>query len=285
MQFTIEGHAVFGATGGRAHEAGRPLAVFVHGAGLDHSVWALQSRWLAFHGWNVLALDLPDHGRSEGPALPSIGAMATWLAAVIAAAEPQAAESNAAEPQMPAALIGHSMGSLIALETAAQFPGRVRSLVLIGTAAAMPVHPDLLAAAAANEHAAIDMVNLWGYGHAASLGGSRAPGVWMVGAGERLLEKALPGVLHNDLAACNAYREGLAAAVQVAAPTLLICGERDQMTPLRSGRALAARIPGAKLLALEGAGHMLMAERPYELIDALAEHLAVARTRAALTGY
>ena len=273
MQFTIEGRPVFGATGGRAHEAGRPLAVFVHGAGLDHSVWALQSRWLAFHGWNVLALDLPGHGLSAGPPLPSIGAMAAWLAAVIDAAEPQT------EPHPFAALIGHSMGSLVALEAAAQFSNCVRSLVLIGTAAAMPVHPDLLAAAAANDHAAIDMVNLWGYGFAATLGGSRAPGVWMVGAGERLLERAMPGVLHNDLAACDAYRDGPAAAAEVKTPTLLISGERDQMTPLKSARALAARISGAKLLALPGAGHMLMAERPYEIVDALAGHLAVERTR------
>jgi pimeloyl-ACP methyl ester carboxylesterase len=278
MQFMIEGRPVFGATGGRAHEVGRPLAIFVHGAALDHSVWALQSRWLAFHGWNVLALDLPGHGLSAGPPLPSIGAMAAWLAAVIAAAAGQAAD-----PQPTAALIGHSMGSLAALETAAQFSDRVRSLVLIGTAAAMPVHPDLLAAAAANDHAAIDMVNLWGYGFAATLGGSRAPGVWMLGAGERLLEKAMPGVLHNDLAACNAYREALAAAAKVAAPALLISGERDQMTPLKSARALAAKISGAKLLALPAAGHMLMAERPYEIVDALAEHLAVERTRAAVS--
>ena len=273
MRLIIDGKDVFGATGGRAHEAGRPLALFVHGAGLDHTVWALQSRWLAFHRWNVLALDLPGHGRSQGPPLPSLAAMAAWLAAAIAAAAPEQ------EPSMKAALIGHSMGSLIALEAAARFPERVRSLVLIGTAAAMPVHPELLAAAAADDHSAIDMVNLWGYGYRAGLGGSRAPGVWMAGAGERILERAPPGVLHNDLAACNAYREGLAAAAKLAAPTLLICGERDQMTPLKSARALAAAIPGAVLLALAGSGHMLPAERPDEVLDAIAKHLAVDRRR------
>jgi pimeloyl-ACP methyl ester carboxylesterase len=270
VQFTIEGHSVFGATGGRAHESGRPLALFVHGAGLDHTVWALQSRWLAFHGWNVLALDLPGHGRSEGPPLPSINAMARWLASVIVSTEPKTA-----------ALIGHSMGSLVALETASSFPERVTSMTLIGTAAAMPVHPDLLTAAAANDHAAIDMVNLWGYGYAAGLGGSHAPGVWMVGAGERVLEKAKPGVLYNDLAACSSYRDGIAAAARVAAPTLLICGERDQMTPLKTGRALAATIPHAAIMALPGAGHMLMAERPYDVQGAIAKHLAVDRSRVA----
>jgi pimeloyl-ACP methyl ester carboxylesterase len=271
MQFTIDGHAVVGATGGREHKASRPLALFVHGAGLDHTVWALQSRWLAFHGWNVLALDLPGHGRSQGPPLPTVAAMAAWIAAVIEAAGSKSA-----------ALIGHSMGSLIALETAARFAERVQSIVLVAPAAAMPVHPDLLAAAAVNDHAAIDMVNRWGHGHAAGIGGSRAPGVWMVGTTERILEKAAPGVLHNDLKACNAYREGLAAAAQVAAPALLVCGERDQMTPLKGGRALAASIPGATIVALKGAGHMLLAERPYEVQGAIARHLAVNPARGGL---
>lgn len=270
MQFTIDGHSVFGASGGRAHEPGRPLALFVHGAGLDHTVWALQSRWLAFHGWNVLALDLPDHGRSAGQPLPSIGAMAAWLAKMIVAAE-----SNSAT------LIGHSMGALIALETAACYPELVTSLVLISAAPAMPVHPDLLTAAAANDHDAIDMVNLWGYGYAAGLGGSPAPGMWLCGIGERVLEKAQPGVLHNDLAACGAYLNGAAAAARVAAPTLLICGERDQMTPLRNGRQLAQAIPQSTLVTVPGAGHMLLAERPYEVQGALAQHLAVNRSRVA----
>ncbi len=268
MRFIIGGHAVYAATGGRSHEAGRALAVLVHGVGLDHSVWALQSRWLAYHGYNVMAVDLPGHGHSEGPPLPSIGALADWLAEVAAHAE-------------RAVLIGHSMGSLIALETAATHPDRVQSLVLIATAASMPVHPDLLAAAASNNHAAIDMVNLWGHGHAAGLGGSRVPGLWMVGAGERVLEAARPGVLHADLAACAAYTRGVDAAARVVAPTLLICGEKDQMTPLKSGRALAAAIAGATLVTLPGAGHMLMAERPHEMQAALAKHLAIDPARPA----
>ena len=216
-------------------------------------------------GWNVLAVDLPGHGRSAGPVLASIGALSDWLLALM----------NAAAIER-AVLIGHSMGSLIVLETAARAPERTLQLVLIGSAAAMPVHPDLLTAARENRHEAIDMVNLWGYGPRAGLGGSAAPGIWMTGAGERILERARPGVLYADLAACNAYGTLLEAARKVRAPTLLISGERDQMTPLKSALKLAAAIPGARLQRLAAAGHMLMAERPDELLAAFKSELLAA---------
>ena len=145
-----------------------PTIVLLHGAGFDHTSWALHSRWFAHHGYGVLAPDLPGHGRSSGAPLPTIADMADWTAALLDAA-------GAAK----ARLIGHSMGSLIALETAARHPAKVSALGLIGTAATMTVGPDLLKAAEANDHAAIDMVSIWGLGYQAELGGSLAPGLWM----------------------------------------------------------------------------------------------------------
>lgn len=197
MRLELDHRQVFAATGGRAHEPKQTLILFLHGAGMDHSVWALQSRWFAYHGANVLAVDLPGHGGSAGPALTDIGALADWTARLIGAV-------GAAR----AALVGHSMGALIALETAARHPELVAGMALIGAAAKMPVHPDLIAAAKENSHVAIDMVSLWGLGASAALGGNNAPGLWMLGGTERLLEKAAPGVLHADLAACNAYQTG-----------------------------------------------------------------------------
>ena len=267
MHFSVAGHQTFAATGGRGHVPGQPWVVFVHGAGMDHTVWAQQSRWFGFHGWNVLAIDLPGHGRSAGDLLPTIGAMAEWLVALLDTFQIESAS-----------FVGHSMGSLAVLEAAASHAGRVQRVVLIGSAPAMPVHPDLLAAAAANDHGAIDMVNLWGFGYHASIGGSPAPGFWMVGVGERTLERARPGVLHNDLAACHAYRDGLTSAARVRAPTLIVSGEKDQMTPLKSARGLAAALPGAQLQVLDGAGHMLMAERPDAVREALRAHLGAAAT-------
>jgi pimeloyl-ACP methyl ester carboxylesterase len=258
MLLNVNGTEIFAATGGRDFDPSLPAIVLLHGAGFDHTSWALHTRWFAHHGFAVLAPDLPGHGRSSGKPLPTIAEMADWTAALI-----QAAGATRAR------LIGHSMGSLIALETAARHPAKVSGLSLIGTAATMTVGPDLLRAAEANDQAAIDMVSIWGLGFQAELGGSLAPGLWMHSGAQRVLEQCRPGVLYNDLAACNAYQGALAAAATITVPATLILGERDMMTPAKAGKALAAAIPHAKTIVLPGAGHMMMAERPDELLAAL----------------
>src|SRR5712675_1751084 len=258
MQLSVNGADVFVATGGRPFDPALPTVVMLHGAGFDHSTWALHSRWFAHHGYSVLAPDLPAHGRSSGAPLPTIADMADWTAALLDAAGAPRAK-----------LIGHSMGSLIALETAARHPAKVAGLSLIGTAAAMTVGPELLKAAEANDPAAIDMVTIWGLGFAAELGGSLAPGLWMHRGAQRVLEQCRPGVLFNDLSACNAYQNALAAAAQVTVPATLILGERDMMTPARAGKMLAAALPNSHTVVLHGAGHMMMVERPDELLAAL----------------
>lgn len=258
MKLSVNGTDVFAATGGRDFDKSLPAVVFIHGAGFDHSTWALHTRWFAHHGYAVLAPNLPGHGRSSGPSLGSIAEMADWTAALLDAAG--AAKAH---------LVGHSMGSLISLETAARHPDRVSALSLIGTAATMMVGPDLLKAAEANDQDALDMVSIWGLGFNAELGGSLAPGLWMHGGAQAVLKACEPGVLFRDLSACNAYANALAAAASVKVPTTLILGERDMMTPLKAGKALAAAIPHAKTVVVPGAGHMIMAERPDALLAAL----------------
>jgi pimeloyl-ACP methyl ester carboxylesterase len=258
MQLSVNGVDTFIATGGREFDSSQPTIVLLHGAGLDHTTWALHSRWFAHHGYGVLAPDLPGHGRSAGAPLPAIADMADWTAGLLDAA-------GAAN----ARLVGHSMGSLIALETAARHPAKVSALGLIGTAATMTVGPELLNAAEANDHGAVDMVSIWGLGYQAELGGSLAPGLWMHGGAQRVLEQGRPGVLFNDLSACNAYRNALAAAARITVPTTLVLGERDMMTPAKAGQALAAALPNSRTVVLRGAGHMMMAERPDELLAAL----------------
>jgi pimeloyl-ACP methyl ester carboxylesterase len=258
MQLTVQGKKVFASTGGRDFDPALPAIVFLHGAGFDRSVWALLARAFTSHGFGVLAPDLPGHGRSAGPALSSIRPLADWTAALIDAAGVHAAR-----------LIGHSMGSLVALEVAARHPEKVTALALIATAAPIAVSEELLNAAKADDAAAIDMISLWGEGYRATIGGSDVPGLWMLGGAERTLERAQPGVLFADLSACNGYRDALAAAAKVAVPSVAILGSRDLMTPAKSGKAVAAAIPACRLTVLDGAGHMLMSERPNDVLAAL----------------
>jgi pimeloyl-ACP methyl ester carboxylesterase len=258
MNLQVDGKQAFVATGGREFDASLPAVVLIHGAGFDHTAWALHSRWFAHNGFSVLVPDMPGHGRSAGAALSSIAGMADWTAALLKAA----GASNAH-------LIGHSMGSLIALETAARHPDKVSALSLIGTAATMTVGPDLLKAAEANDPVAIDMVSIWGLGFSAELGGSLAPGLWMHGGAQRTLQHCAPGVLFSDLSACNAYADALTSATKVKVPTKVILGERDMMTPPKAGKALAAALANARTVVLGGAGHMMMTERPDELLAAI----------------
>src|SRR6201987_5081456 len=188
MNLSVNGRQVFIAAGGREFDVSPPAVVLIHGAGVHHSTWALHIRWFAHHGFAVLAPDLPGHGHSQGPALKTIAEMADWTAALLDAAGGSRGH-----------LIGDSMGSLIALETAARHPAKVSALGLIGTAATITVGPDLLKAAEANHHDAIDMVSIWGLGFDAEIGGSLAPGMWMHGSAQRVLQHCAPGVLFSDL--------------------------------------------------------------------------------------
>ncbi len=258
MKIEVGGDTAFAATGGRPFDPDQPSILFIHGAGMDHTVWALQTRYFAYRNRNVLAVDLPGHGLSGGRPLTSIGAMADWVVALLDALKIE-----------KAGLAGHSMGSLVALDAAARHGGRVDRLALLGTCVPMPVADPLLNAAKADDHAAIDMITLWGHASDSHIGGNRAPGLWITGEGMRLLERAKPGVLYADLNACNDYTTGLEAAAKVGCPVLLILGERDAMTPMRAAKALEDAFDGAMTSIIDGTGHMMMVERPDETLDAL----------------
>jgi pimeloyl-ACP methyl ester carboxylesterase len=258
MELSIAGQRVHAGTGGRAFDPDIPLVVFLHGAGLDHTVWALSARYFAHRDRAVLAADLPGHGKSAGAPLGSIADMADWVMKLLDEAGVE-----------KAALAGHSMGALVALEAAARHPARVSALALLGVAPKMPVHPDLLAAAQADDHTAFELMTAWGFGPSGQLGGARVPGAWLMGGGERLLERVRPGVLSADLAACNAYDGGLEAAAKIACPAAVIMGSEDRMTPARAGAKLAAAIARARAITIPGCGHMMLAEKPDETLDAL----------------
>jgi pimeloyl-ACP methyl ester carboxylesterase len=263
MELEVEGQGVYAYTGTREFSATKPTVLFVHGAAQDHGVFALQSRYFAWHGRNAVAVDLPAHGRSGGDALPSVEALADWLHGVLGALGVEQAD-----------VVGHSMGALAALECAARHPERVRRLALLGPSAPMPVSEDLLDAARRNDHVAYELINGWSFAAGSQLGGNRQPGVWMLGNAMRLMERTRPGVLHTDLVACNDYANGNAAAARVRCPTLVLIGARDIMAPPRNAQALIAALADVRTLTLPETGHSLMAERPDEVLDALREFLS-----------
>ena len=258
MRIDINGSECYAYTGSRPMDAGRPTIVFVHGAASDHSVWALQSRYFAHHGCNVLAVDLPAHGRSGGAALASVEAIADWIAQVLDA-------TGVAE----AALVGHSLGALAVLACAARHADRVRKLALLGPAVPMLVSDDLIAAAAADAHLAYELINGWSFSAGKQLGGNAMPGMWMTGNALRLMERAGPGILHGDLLACRAYADGLAAAAAARCPVLAIMGERDLMAPPKGAQELLAALADKRAVMLKGTGHAMMAEQPDAVLDAL----------------
>ena len=261
MQLDLNGHSAYAYTGGKAFDAALPTVVFIHGAQNDHSVWGLQSRWFAHHGYGVLAVDLPGHGRSGGPALASVEAMADWLLALLDAAGVRRA-----------LLAGHSMGSLVALEAASRAPGRVRGLAMLGTTWPMKVSDSLLATSRDDEDAAIDMVNIWSHSGIAQKPSSPGPGFSVMGGARRLMQRMSAinpdALFHTDFAACNAYANGEAAAGAVRCPAVFIFGARDMMTPPRSTKALTGAIAHGKVVTVD-AGHSLMAEQPDAVLDAL----------------
>jgi pimeloyl-ACP methyl ester carboxylesterase len=261
MILTVQGTAAYCYTGGKAFDAARPTAVFIHGAQNDHSVWALQSRYFANHGFNVLAVDLPGHGRSGGEAMDSVERMAGWILAMLDAAAID-----------KALMIGHSMGSLIALEASFQAPGRVSQLAMLGTTYPMKVSDALLDTAKNNEQAAIDMVNIFSHSTMAQKPSCPGPGFSVMGGARRLMQRMSainPAQLfYTDFYACNAYANGQAAAEAVRCPVLFIFGSKDMMTPARSTKTLTTAIAHGKVVQVD-AGHSLMSEQPDAVLDAL----------------
>jgi pimeloyl-ACP methyl ester carboxylesterase len=262
MQFIVEGYPAYAYTGGRPFAPAKEAVVMVHGAAFDHSVWQWQSRYLAHHGHAVLAVDLPAHGRSPGAIRTSIEALARWLVAFLDAAGVERA-----------ALVGHSMGSLVTLAAALAAPARISRLALVGASVPMPVGDAFLAAARDDSPAAFDMETVWGHARDAMLAASAVPGASLMGASRQLNGHSRRGVLAADLAACHAYRAADDALASLAVPTLVVAGRRDQMTPLKAGRSVAERIPGARFVAID-AGHSMMSEAPRATLAALRDFLA-----------
>lgn len=264
MNLDIEGHGAYAYTGGKPLDPTLPGVVFVHGALHDHSVWALQSRYLAHHGHAVLAPDLPAHGRSGGDPL-GVAAAGRWVATVIEASGVRRT-----------ALVGHSMGSLIALEAAALLGERASALVMLGTAYPMKVSPKLIDLCQRDALAAIDLVNALQHSTHAAKPSHPGPGFSIHGSNRALARRMQRGYQHGnlflaDFSACDAYDGFEAAAGKVTCPVTLVLAARDQMTPPQAAAPIVAALrPRVVTLPV---GHNLMAEAPDDVLKAIRQAL------------
>lgn len=262
MNISLHGKEVYAYTGGKAFNPNLPTIIFVHGAQNDHSVWALQSRYLAHHGFSVLAVDLPGHGRSAGPALASVETLAAWLLELIEVSGVQQAY-----------VVGHSMGSLIALEAASRAPERIQKLALLGTAFPMKVSDALLSSAQNDEQSAIDMVNIFSHSSMAHKPSCPGPGFSVMNGSMRLMQRISAinpeHVFFNDFTACNNYLNGEEAAKKILCPTLFLLAKQDMMTPARTSASLSNQITNKQITLIDHCGHSMMSEQADAVLDAL----------------
>lgn len=263
MQVQVNGAQTYCYTGGKPLDPGQPTVVFIHGVLNDHSVWALQSRYLAHHGWNVLAVDLPGHSRSQGEAPASVEQAADFIIALLGALGIDRA-----------ALVGHSWGSLIALEAAARLEARASHLVLVGTACPMKVSPALIEASLHEPEKALHLVNQFSR---STLAPPLGAGVWVYGAGMALGRRVLRSnpqvnVFHRGFVACDSYAGGEQAIASVQCPVLFLLGTLDQMTPSKAAQGLIARARAAggrvQVVSLP-VGHNQMTEAPDATLQAI----------------
>ena len=270
MELLVNGAKTYGYTGGKPFDAAQPTVVFIHGVLNDHSVWSLQSRYLAHHGWNVLAVDLPGHCRSAGEAPSSVEEAAQFIAALLDAAGVERA-----------ALVGHSWGTLIALEAASRLKDRISHLVLVGTAFPMKVSPALLDSSLNTPMQALALVNVFSRSTLAPPPSALGPGTWVYGASMALGRRVLASnrqvnVFHRGFAACDRYANGEVAMAQITCPVLFVLGEQDQMTQPKAAQGLikTARASGKSVqVAYLPVGHHQMTEAPDATLFAIRDFL------------
>jgi pimeloyl-ACP methyl ester carboxylesterase len=258
MKVTVRGKETFVSTGGRAFDASGNVLMFIHGSGQSHLSYMLQGRFFANRGWSVLTPDMPAHGLSKGEALTTIEDMADWMSEFLEVMGVQSAN-----------VIGHSQGGLVGLELARRHPAKVKGLSQVATALAIPVNDALLSMAENKEAAAIAAMTDWGHGVDGHRHDHTMPGQNHMNYGKQLMAANETGALFADLSACANYASGSEAAAEITCPCQVILGQKDKMTPLKFGLKMAEALNVSNPVVIEGAGHMLTSERPFEVNKAL----------------
>ncbi len=253
MYFDVNGKQAFATTGGKALDNKKPLVMFLHGSGLDHTFWGLYSRFFAFRNYAVLVPDLPGHSHSDGPALTSIEAIGNWLNDIVEALNID-----------NISVVAHSQGCLNALEFVSRFPDKIRSVSFIASGLATPVNPALIDAAENRPEDAIAMMVGWGFGSAGHLHQGPVPGNSMLAAGRKVMRRNVPDELAIDLKACDAYENGKKAAAGIACPIQVLIAGKDRMAPAKATGALVEHLNDPEVHYFPDSGHMLPLEAPNE---------------------
>lgn len=254
MQIKINNDNINIRTGGYNIDNNNPYFLLIHGAGMDASVWQMQTRYLANRDINILAIDLPGHGLSEGNPLSTIQEMSNFIIELLDTLNIKTTT-----------VAGHSMGSLIAIDLLKNNEKRINNLTLLGTASLMPVHPDLIEAATNNLSLAANLITDWSFGTKQHLGNHPLPGYWMIDSSIQLIKQSRKGALAKDLIACNEYKDALTVASNIDKEVIIISGKEDKMTPVKKARELNDNIKNSNLIVIENVGHMMMIENPVKV--------------------
>ena len=256
MIFEIENKTIHASDAGQGIDLKKQTIVFLHGSGLSHIVWSLTEQFFSNKNFNVLSIDLPGHGNSDGPCLDTIEKIADWL------------ESVFKKLQLKnLILVGHSQGCLEILEYAFKYKTRLNKLVFVGGSNRMPVHPDLIELAKNGDSDAVKLMMKWGYeGSKKFIGGNPV---------EKIIQspRDISEVLAVDLNACNNYSNGPEATKVLDLPALLIFGELDKMINLEAGKKFSNLVKNSSTHVIKGCGHMIMIEKAFEMREKILEFL------------
>jgi len=253
---TIQNKSVHASDAGQGIKNSKDTIVFLHGSGLSHIVWSLTEQFFSNKNFNVLSIDLPGHGNSEGPCLDSIEKIADWLEKVFVKLELK-----------NIILVGHSQGCLEALEYSFKYQNRLKKIVFVGGSYRMPVNKDLIDLASSGDSDAVKLMMKWGYeGSKKFIGGNPV---------EKIIQspRDISEILAVDLVACNNYQNGSNAAKAISCPSMFIIGELDKMANLESGKKFANLVKNSTTHIISGSGHMIMIEKAFEMREKILEFL------------
>ena len=239
---------MFVSTGGLDFDKSKPYVLLMHGSGLTHIVWSLHEQFYVSQGFNVLSIDLPGHGNSEGPSLKSIEEISDWVKQLIN-------KVNISKINF----IGHSQGCLVGIDFASRYPNLIDKLVLVAGSYKLPVNQDLIDLAEAGDEKSVLLMMKWGYeGSKAFIGGN--PVKKIINSSREIRE-----ILAVDLNACNNYKNGKVSLEKINCSTLCIFGDLDKMVPLEVGNKMAAMIKNSEKKIINNCGHMIIFEKAFEM--------------------